>query len=161
MPSKAHAGRREAQIAEAEQFATCLPSDASVRSAWIFASRGGEGGFYPTDCERSGKWLIFATQETVDSLWAQIKAFVKAGKMGNLAKVASARHARKDRKSGMRTQVICVYTYDWTDHEDVTRVRDRLRELGVTWRIGYKADADTEAGRYAHKSHARVCKFWA
>ena len=112
------------------------------------------------DGERSGKWLVFATPEAVDELWAKIKSAVEAGELGNLAKVAPIRHARKDLKAGMRTQVICVYSYDWADREDVMRVRDRLLELGITWPIGYKTDADTEAGRYARKGHERICKFW-
>jgi hypothetical protein len=44
--------------------------------------------------------------------------------------------------------MICVFTYDWTDAEDVLRVRQALRDLGITKKLGYKADEDTRAGRY-------------
>ncbi len=46
-------------------------------------------------------------------------------------------------------KVICVYTYDWTDEADVRRVRQELRALGITSKIPYKTDDDTNAGRYS------------
>ena len=144
---------------EAEPFSACCPSDQSVRSGWIFALRS-QGSPYPADGERSGKWLIFASQQAVDELWAKIKRAVEEGELDNLAKVAPACRARKDPRSGEPKQVICVYTHDWADQVEVMRIRLRLRDLGVTWRIGYKADADTAMGRYAQEGH-RVCRFWA
>jgi hypothetical protein len=56
-----------------------------------------------------------------------------------------------------RTKVICVYTYDVADEHDCARVRSALRDLGVTWKIPYKTDADTYAGRYSHDG-VRVSK---
>ena len=44
--------------------------------------------------------------------------------------------------------VICVYTYDYQDEEDVMRVRQVLKDLGIQREIIYKADADTRAGSY-------------
>jgi hypothetical protein len=40
-----------------------------------------------------------------------------------------------------------VYTYDWQDEKDVRRVRQELRELGITQRIPYKSDEETRAGK--------------
>ena len=48
-----------------------------------------------------------------------------------------------------QTKVICVYTYDVSDEQDCSRVSAALRDLGVTWKIPYKTDADTYAGRYS------------
>ncbi|MGB6518650.1 MAG: hypothetical protein WBE79_09135 [Candidatus Cybelea sp.] len=42
-----------------------------------------------------------------------------------------------------------MYTYDVGDEPDCTRVRVALSELGVTWKIPYKTDADIYAGRYS------------
>lgn len=58
------------------------------------------------------------------------------------------------------TKVICVYTYDWTDQEDVMRIRQQLRDLGVTSKIPYKADEDTYAGRYRNRGNKRISKYY-
>src|ERR1035441_152551 len=57
----------------------------------------------------------------------------------------------------LRGGLICVYTYDVDDERDCLRVRLALRNLGVTWKIPYKTDADTYAGKYA-KNGVRVSK---
>jgi len=44
--------------------------------------------------------------------------------------------------------VINVYTYDWTDEEDVMRVRAALRRLGFKGKLTYKSDEDTRARKY-------------
>ena len=56
--------------------------------------------------------------------------------------------------------MICVYTYDWTDEEDVRRIREVLRELGFVKKIPYKADQETRAGRYAASGEGRVSKYY-
>ena len=56
--------------------------------------------------------------------------------------------------------VICVYTYDWRDAADVGRVRQRLRELGMTQRIAYKSDEDTHMGKYRARGHSRISKYY-
>jgi transposase len=52
--------------------------------------------------------------------------------------------------------VICVYTYDVEDEADCSRVRRALHDLGVTWKIPYKTDADTYAGKYSRRDGVRV-----
>ena len=39
--------------------------------------------------------------------------------------------------------VICVYTLDWKDEEDVMRVKNALRAAGITQELKYKRDLDT------------------
>jgi Bles03-like protein len=114
VPDKSHAIRRKAQIVEGDPFSASLPYDSSVRSWWIFAQRAVDSS-YPPDGEKSGKWLIFAAEEIVNKLWVKIRTAIEAGRLGNLAIVASIRKARKDPRSGARKHVICVYTYDWTE----------------------------------------------
>ena len=75
--------------------------------------------------------------------------------LGSSAKVATMKpilNAASD-----HTKVICVYTYDVPDEQDCTRVRAALRDLGVTWKVPYKTDADTYAGRYS-RDGVRVSK---
>ncbi len=119
---------------------------------WLVAFHeggGGSPGDYPRMSERSGKWLVFATWERLDVLWPTVREATRAGRLGAASKVSTRRPNPNavDPAKG----VICVYTYDHADEADVHRVRDELRELGVTWKLPYKADADTRAGRYAHR----------
>ena len=43
------------------------------------------------------------------------------------------------------TRVICVYTYETLDESDVKRVRQSLRDIGISRKIPYKADNATRA----------------
>jgi hypothetical protein len=64
--------------------------------------------------------------------------------------LATSRHIR----------LICVYTYDCTDLDDVRRVRQRLRELGFTKKIPYKTDSATANGRYSQNGNKKVSLFY-
>ena len=55
--------------------------------------------------------------------------------------------------------VICVYSYDWTDQDDVKRVRDQLREMGHEKKLSYKTDEDSRAGKYAATGHKNFAKY--
>lgn len=127
-----------------------------TESYWLYAFR--EAGDYPEPTERSGKWLIFVSAVRVDALWRKIKQATEAGKLGGVSKVATGKSSPLSNDS--RSRVICVYSYDWTDEEDVRRIRRALRKLGVRWRIPYKADADTDAGRYATGGGRALSKFY-
>jgi hypothetical protein len=123
---------------------------------WLHAAR--EHGEYPDPTPRSGKWLIFVKREEADARWREIRAAVEAGELGHSAKVATAKpnpHAKDPSK-----HVICVYTYDSEDREDVRRVRQALRDLGITHRIPYKTDQATRAGRYETRGHRRISRYY-
>ena len=115
------------------------------RDYWVFTRR--QAGAYPEDTENSGKWMAFVPVEEVDTWWATIKRAVEEGKLGAVAKVATAR--ANPLAINKTERVIIVYTYDGYDKEDVMRVREMLRQLGVTWPISYKLDSATRAGQYA------------
>ncbi len=122
---------------------------------WIYAVR--KKGMYPKQTSRSGKWLVFVDHESVDELWVKIRKAVEDGKLGNSAKVSTA----KPRPTGTsKKHVICVYTYDWTDEVDVKRIREELRKLGVRNKIPYKSDEDTLRGRYRVTGHTRISKYY-
>jgi len=53
-------------------------------------------------------------------------------------------------------KLICVYTRNWQDKDDVKRVLRRLRGLGVSWRLSYKTDEATVFGVYGAGSAAYV-----
>lgn len=131
-----------------------MPTDAALtREGWIYAFR--EEGEYPEATENNGKWLVFLAPNEIDAAWQRVREAVRQGKVGDSAKVATRPSQWRE---GLR-YVICVYTYNYTDTDDVRRIRQVLRELGFTWRIAYKADEDTSAGRYS-KNSGRISKFY-
>jgi len=98
--------------------------------------------------ENAGKWLIFQEPDAVDAAWKKVRDATIAHELGISAKVSTAKpnpDSRDNRK------VIYIYTKDWADEVDVMRVREKLRELGFTDRIGYKRNIETFAGEYAQK----------
>ncbi|MEK7068784.1 MAG: putative phosphothreonine lyase domain-containing protein, partial [Patescibacteria group bacterium] len=99
------------------------------------------------------KWLVFVNDHSLPGVWNKIKTALEEGKLGDLAKTSAKR-------SGSERKVICVYTYDWTDREDVKRVREELRRIGITRKIPYKADEDTERGVYRTNSREKVSKYY-
>ncbi|MFQ6114621.1 MAG: putative phosphothreonine lyase domain-containing protein [bacterium] len=123
---------------------------------WLHAFR--KKGVYPESTSNSGKWLVFVPVHKVDQLWKKIKHATEEGKLGGSSKVSTARPNPNATDSS--TKVICVYTYDWTDQEDVMRIRQQLRDLGVTSKIPYKADEDTYAGRYRNRGNKRISKYY-
>lgn len=88
----------------------------------------------------SGKWMLFPSAEWVDSTWKTVVTAMDEGKLGSTAKVATddgSPHAR----------LICVYTDDFGDTEDVKRVLRGLAEKDLVTSesrpIYYKCDAYT------------------
>jgi hypothetical protein len=137
-----------------------LPADRNEKPSqvtdafWLFAER--KVGEYPAHTERGGKWLVFLPPSQIDEVWAKVKDATERGLLGGSAKVATA---RPNPNATNPNKVICVYTYDCTDKEDVRRVRDVLRELGVVAKIPYKADNETRAGSYANRGKRGISKY--
>ncbi len=123
---------------------------------WLPAER--LKGKYPDRLKNSGKWLVFVPLANLDDLWAKIKTATEKGLLGNHAKTATTKP--NPNASDPNTKVICVYTYDWQDEADVMRIRDELRRLGVTWKIPYKSNKDTLAGKYQVTGHTRISKYY-
>lgn len=138
---------------DALAYADAKPSEVTD-VFWIYALR--KSGKYP-EPKRSGKWLIFVYDKDVDEVWAKIKKAVEEGRLGDSAKVATAK-PKLTSKPNLR--VICVHTYDWTDEKDVKRIREELRKLGITNKIPYKADEDTLSGKYQMTGHTRISKYY-
>jgi len=123
---------------------------------WLHAIR--QTGTYPQHTANGGKWLIFVDVTEVDRLWETIKCATEEGKLGSAAKVSTAKPNPNAKDPNQK--VICVYTYNWTDEEDVMRIRQALRELGITQKIPYKSNSDTFAGKYASRGHRRISKYY-
>ena len=90
----------------------------------------------------SGKWMLFPYPDDVNACWGTVAHATVNRELGVAAKVAP------DAGEGDRGQrLICVYTKDFSDLDDVKRVLERLVELGLATKgrdIYYKADALTE-----------------
>lgn len=123
---------------------------------WIDAVR--KSGDYPKDNDNRGKWILFIKTENADETWAKIKQATEDGKLGNLSRVSTAKP--KGNLRNPATRVIVVFTYDWTDANDVRRVREELRQLGFVANIPYKAHSDTLARKYANKGDEKISKYY-
>ena len=87
--------------------------------------------------------MLFPTVQHVDETWSKIAKATVANELGMSAKVATNQGQREG-----QGRLICVYTKDYGDVEDVERVLKGLVRLGVVPRgkgIYYKA------GKSAHK----------
>jgi Domain of unknown function (DUF1917) len=110
---------------------------------WIYADNP---AVTAADGARTGKWLVFVPARQVDPWWELIRLATEQGRLGISAKAATARP--NELATSQRTKLICVYTRDWQDHGDVSRVLQQLRNLGVRSRLSYKTDQATSSGVY-------------
>ncbi len=125
-------------------------------SYWVYAMR--KKGDYPKKTIRSGKWLIFVPFSEVDEWWDLIKIFTENGFLGNASKVATARPNPNARDANMK--VICVYSYDSDDKQDVMRIRGELKKLGIIQKIPYKPDKATLERKYSIRGHKNISKYY-
>lgn len=92
--------------------------------------------------DAAGKWCIFVTPAEADEAWSKIRNAIESDQL-MCAKVSTA--LRSMSRDG---HVICVYTRDWADGQDLMRAREVLRSLGFVEELGYKRDIDTRSGKY-------------
>ena len=123
---------------------------------WLFADR--KKDHYPKPTSRSGKWLVFVNVKDVDEVWEKIRKATEDGLLGFDSKVATAK--LNPNASNSNQKVVCVYTYDWKDEEDVRKISEELTKLGITNKIPYKADIDTLAGKYGVRGDRNISKYY-
>jgi hypothetical protein len=123
-----------------------IPSQ-TTQMYWIVQDAPGSAPEAIED-EKAGKWLIFQEPGLIDSAWKKVRDATVALDLGISAKVSTSKPNPESRDN---RKVIYVYTKDWADEEDVMRVREKLRTLGFSERIGYKRNIETFAGQYAKK----------
>ena len=104
----------------------------------------------------TGEWLLYPATKDADECWEKVRQATILGELGILAKVSTALRANKFWKAEIR--VICVYTHDCSDTDDVRRVGMAIARLG--WqKASYKTTADTRAGKYAVPGRNPISKF--
>ena len=100
-----------------------------------------------------GKWLIRVQCRYVTYCWNRVRQATEEGTLGIGAKVSTDWGNANDPAApgGWADHVICVYTYDWRDREDVGRVARCLGEIDAIRRqtLFYKPDAMTYDGIYS------------
>jgi hypothetical protein len=94
--------------------------------------------------------MVFVYTRDLDSTWSTIRDATMSGTLGVAAKAGTALdnpNAYND-----ATKLICVYTRDYREIEDIRRVLIGLRKLGISWRLTYKTDEATLSGEYGSGS---------
>jgi len=142
------------QAVKRERNESLMPSQVTD-SYWISAYR--ERGRYPAHTARGGKWLVYLKREYVDECWLKIRDAVRDGRLGSSAKCSTA---MPNPNASRSSHVICVYTYDAEDAQDVKRVRATLRKLGMVQKIPYKSDAATDQGLYNVHGDTRIASYY-
>lgn len=99
-----------------------------------------------------GKWLIYRNHSEIDDVWKTIAKATFNGGLGISAKVSTAMQKG-------RSHVICVYTGNYLNLEDVMRVRENLRSLGFTEKLCYKPDLYTYLGIYYKTTPLSPCRY--
>lgn len=79
-----------------------------------------------------GKWMLFPPAEDVNRVWRMVVEGTAAGKLGCAAKVACLLEG----EAGDRQRLICIYTYDFGDADDVKRVLQGIVRLGLVNKSG-------------------------
>lgn len=128
-------------------------------SPWIRAERYWYAPAYPKPTERCGKWMVHIPIDHVDAVWSIVRDAMVIGELGRAAKVATM--AENPRTIYEDKRLICIFTYDSDDLEDVKRVLVRIRELGINQESQYKEDRATRAGQYSSNSKGPVTKYFA
>jgi hypothetical protein len=96
--------------------------------------------------------MLFPQVHEVDDVWRTVCEGVDAGRLGTAAKVSTTC------QEGDSARLICVYTKDFTDLEDVKRVLLALVDMGLVRAdmprgIMYKCDAYTYLGIYGKNEY--------
>lgn len=112
---------------------------------WILAFN--EKDNYKIKRGNSGKWLVFEHISEIDNLWLKIREATVNGQLGGSSKTSTAKP--NPNASDNDYKVICVYTADFSNKEDVKRIEYELRKIGVENKLIYKLDRDV--GKYQNK----------
>jgi hypothetical protein len=72
----------------------------------------------------SGKWMLFPEPSSVNTVWEVVAHATAKNELGTAAKTETRSEAKKER-------LVCIYTGDFRDKDDVARVLNRLRQLDL------------------------------
>lgn len=75
---------------------------------------------------RCGKWMLFPEPADVTEVWRAVARATADGELGIAAKVAPRAKEGPD-----KARLICIYTKDFIDKDDLLRVLIRMKDLGL------------------------------
>lgn len=88
----------------------------------------------------TGKWIIWLEKKEVDEKWGSIAKSILDGKLSSFsAKISTNGHP----STSSGEYLVCVYTLDYSEMQEVMKVREELKNLGFTSALCYKADIYT------------------
>jgi hypothetical protein len=73
--------------------------------------------------------MLFIQSPNIDHIWKIIAGATISGDLGISAKVAP--FDKDEDPQGRRDRLICIYTKDFSDIEDIVRVLRELKKLGM------------------------------
>lgn len=68
--------------------------------------------------------MLFVEPGLVNEVWERVAQATVRNELGIAAKVAP-----REERGSPRERLVCIYTYDFRDRDDVARVLHRLRQL--------------------------------
>ena len=92
--------------------------------------------------------MIFCPPEEINDVWAVVARATANNELGTAAKVAP------DNGEAQKGRLMCIYTKDFSDREDVTRVVQKLKGLGLVETRGSKIYY--KCGTYYYSSSASL-----
>jgi hypothetical protein len=99
-----------------------------------------------------GKWLVYRPRDEIDSAWLTIARATFNKKLGIGAKVSTAERDKA-------RHVICIYTRNYLDLDDIKRIRSLLRDMGFTESLCYKPDIYTYLDIYSGTTNLSPCRY--
>ena len=105
--------------------------------------------------------ILFFSRSKIDETWTAIAKAVVGGTSGTAANMFESDSGEQD-----SYYVICVYTEDFTNEEEVWAAEQSLRKLGITEILHYKPNIYTTLGIYSRNEwgirptiyQSRACK---
>jgi hypothetical protein len=135
------------------------------RYPWVLTSRDDGITQHDFDPLVVGKWLFYINchhtpqctpaQCPAALAWSSVAEATRAGRLGISVKMSTDRNL-----NNRGTHVICVYTEDWLNSEDVLRVADQIDSLNLTTdTLYYKPDLLTLSGRYHETGPTSIYRY--
>lgn len=78
----------------------------------------------PLTVPDSLQWMLFVEPTLVNEVWERVAQATVRNELGIAAKVAP-----REERGSARERLVCIYTYDFRDRDDIARVLHRLRQL--------------------------------
>lgn len=69
--------------------------------------------------------MIFCETDEVDTIWTTVARATASNELGIAAKVATRGYDTRE------PRLVCIYTKDFTDMDDVARIVSKMRDLGL------------------------------